>query len=261
MEIVDLPPDEPRKRRSKGTRKPKVLGLPRKPWSPEQRAATGARMKARWANPEVRAQLSEAMHLAYQNKPQEKKDAHRAALTATWTEERKALAPTWCTHPCSPETKKLLHDIGIKRVTSDETRKKLSAAQRKTGIVRRMLGNLRKYGRVDGPMQDTYPERRVEAWLISMGMVKDRDYKHPRIVAGVLIDFFLMKRNLVLEVDGCYFHGHICKENDQMGPLQIKNIARDKKNTEKFLKRGFNVVRILECEIKRGDFSKLEPYK
>ena len=57
-------------------------------------------------------------------------------------------------------------------------------------------------------------------------------------------------------VDGCFWHGHDCrntrpKDNeDYWNRKRARNIQHDKEITRHFEKRGWNVLWIWECELK-----------
>lgn len=85
-----------------------------------------------------------------------------------------------------------------------------------------------------------------------------RDYKligHP--------DFVFPKKRVVLFADGCFWHGHNCRnltpsDNAKYWEHKIaRNKARDKATTKELIQKGWKVVRIWECEIKKGKTQKL----
>ncbi len=69
-------------------------------------------------------------------------------------------------------------------------------------------------------------------------------------------DFVFPKQRIVIFVDGCFWHGHNCrnvisKDNaEYWNKKRERNIQRDKSVTEKISQRGWHVVRIWECELK-----------
>lgn len=76
-------------------------------------------------------------------------------------------------------------------------------------------------------------------------------------------DFVFTKRRIAVFVDGCFWHGHDCRNTR---PIQNKefwtakrerNIARDKAVTEDFVRRGWTVFRIWECELKKKNLPEL----
>ncbi len=80
-------------------------------------------------------------------------------------------------------------------------------------------------------------------------------------------DFVFPKQKVVVFADGCFWHGHPCRnvtpsDNAEYWRNKIqKNIERDKTVTKTLKKEGWHVVRIWECEIKRGDIKKLKVFK
>lgn len=92
--------------------------------------------------------------------------------------------------------------------------------------------------------------RRITGWR--------RNYKlfgHP--------DFVFPKKRMVLFADGCFWHGHNCRnvtpsDNAEYWRDKIKrNKARDKAVTKELTEKGWKVIRIWECEIKKGEVRKL----
>jgi DNA mismatch endonuclease (patch repair protein) len=76
-------------------------------------------------------------------------------------------------------------------------------------------------------------------------------------------DFVFPKKRVVLFADGCFWHGHNCRnvspsENAEYWKRKIKrNKARDKETTRQLTQKGWKVIRIWECEIKKSKFQKL----
>ena len=69
-------------------------------------------------------------------------------------------------------------------------------------------------------------------------------------------DFVFLKKKVAVFVDGCFWHGHDCRNTrpaDNQEYWQRKrerNIRHDKEITELFESRGWRVLRIWECEFK-----------
>lgn len=69
-------------------------------------------------------------------------------------------------------------------------------------------------------------------------------------------DFVFLKKKIAVFVDGCFWHGHDCRNTrpaDNQEYWQKKrerNIRHDKEVTELFESRGWRVMRIWECEFK-----------
>lgn len=77
-------------------------------------------------------------------------------------------------------------------------------------------------------------------------------------------DFIFPKNRIAVFADGCFWHGHNCRnvtpsENAEYWQNKIKrNKARDKAITKELIEKGWKVVRIWECEIKKGKVLKLK---
>ena len=71
-------------------------------------------------------------------------------------------------------------------------------------------------------------------------------------------DFVFLNKKIAIFVDGCFWHGHNCRKNlypednsDYWQKKRAHNIKRDKEITSLFESRGWTVIRIWECELKR----------
>lgn len=70
-------------------------------------------------------------------------------------------------------------------------------------------------------------------------------------------DFVFMDKKIAVFVDGCFWHGHDCrntkpKQNeDYWNQKRIRNIAHDQEVNNLFINRGWTVIRIWECELKK----------
>ena len=67
-------------------------------------------------------------------------------------------------------------------------------------------------------------------------------------------DFFYKKRNLVVNINGCYWHNHGCvhsripeKNTNYWLSVFEKNKARDYENTKKLKALGYKIINIWEC--------------
>ena len=97
---------------------------------------------------------------------------------------------------------------------------------------------------------DVFAERGIKGWR--------RNYPvkgHP--------DFVFPNKRIAVFVDGCFWHGHDCrntrpKQNEDFWKAKReRNMARDKATTEELKRRGWNVLRIWECELKKKNISLL----
>ncbi len=70
-------------------------------------------------------------------------------------------------------------------------------------------------------------------------------------------DFVFLDKKVAIFVDGCFWHGHDCrntrpKENEEYWVRKReRNMRHDHEITKIFQGRGWTVIRIWECELKR----------
>jgi len=68
-------------------------------------------------------------------------------------------------------------------------------------------------------------------------------------------DFVFLNKRLAIFVDGCFWHGHDCRNTKPEDNKEYwsKKIARNKKHdadiTQLFQARGWSVIRIWECQL------------
>jgi len=78
-------------------------------------------------------------------------------------------------------------------------------------------------------------------------------------------DFVFPKFRIAVFVDGCFWHGHNCRNTKPSSNAEYwqkkiqRNIARDGEVTEYLTQKGWKVIRIWECELKKGELEKLKP--
>ena len=76
-------------------------------------------------------------------------------------------------------------------------------------------------------------------------------------------DFVFLNRRIAVFVDGCFWHGHDCRNTrptdnaEYWDKKRQRNIVHDQEITELFEKRGWTVIRIWECELKKKNSSLL----
>lgn len=77
-------------------------------------------------------------------------------------------------------------------------------------------------------------------------------------------DFVFPKQKIAIFVDGCFWHGHNCRNtrptsnSDYWNKKIQRNIEHDLEITSLFRKRNWNVIRIWECEFKKKNLSILD---
>ena len=109
--------------------------------------------------------------------------------------------------------------------------------------------------------KNTKIELFVRKWLFSRGYrfrVNDRRYPGSP-------DIVLPKYKTVIFVQGCFWHGHICKiahlpkSNTDYWTQKIEaNKVRDERNFSQLEAMGWNVVLVWECEIKVNSKERLK---
>jgi DNA mismatch endonuclease, patch repair protein len=95
-----------------------------------------------------------------------------------------------------------------------------------------------------------FKEHRITGWR--------RNYK----IAGAFPDFVFPKEKIAVFADGCFWHGHNCrnltpKNNAEYWNNKIsENRKRDKNIVKRLKEKGWTVFRIWECQIKKGRLPK-----
>ncbi len=71
-------------------------------------------------------------------------------------------------------------------------------------------------------------------------------------------DFVFPKFKIAVFVDGCFWHGHDCRNTRPQDNKEYwqkkreRNMRRDKEITARFESRGWTVLRIWECELRKN---------
>ena len=102
----------------------------------------------------------------------------------------------------------------------------------------------------------TAPEKKIHNFLKGW---KIKHKMHPRINGSP--DVILTKRKIAIFIHGCFWHQHPkCeyavrpKSNKKFWlPKLKKNIQRDKKNINFFKKRGYRIIILWECEVRKAE--------
>lgn len=77
-------------------------------------------------------------------------------------------------------------------------------------------------------------------------------------------DFVFPSKKTAIFVDGCFWHGHDCRNTRPKDNAEYwdrkreRNIQHDKEITELFMNRGWTVIRIWECELKKANRAALK---
>ena len=106
--------------------------------------------------------------------------------------------------------------------------------------------------------RNTAPELTVRRMLRSLGY---RGYRVHRADLPGRPDVAFIGRKLAIQVHGCFWHGHTCREgirrpgsNQQYwNPKIDANIERDKRNAKVLRALGWKQLVIWECELKKPE--------
>lgn len=103
--------------------------------------------------------------------------------------------------------------------------------------------------------QNTRPEMIVRRYLFSHGF--RYRVNNPRLPGHP--DIVLRKYRTCIFVNGCFWHGHDCgefrppKTNTAFWMTKIeRNKTRDKREQEELAQRGWHVITVWECELKKN---------
>ncbi len=100
--------------------------------------------------------------------------------------------------------------------------------------------------------KDTKPEMHVRRLLHSLGF---RYRLHVRSLPGCP-DIVLPKLRTVIQVQGCFWHGHSCRDGrvpqtntEYWTPKLLRNRQRDRSNERKLRRLGWSVHTFWECRV------------
>ncbi len=109
--------------------------------------------------------------------------------------------------------------------------------------------------------KDTAPEKLIRSGLHRLGY---RFRLHNRKMPGSP-DMVFRSRKAVIEVRGCFWHGHDChlfrwpRSREEFWREKISgNIARDRRNLHALLGRGWRVAEVWECQLKGKEKQSLD---
>ncbi len=115
------------------------------------------------------------------------------------------------------------------------------------------------------PLSDSLSEIKVQNFLKQLN-IEFIPHKYMNIKHSYLCDIFVPSANLVIEVDGDYWHGNINNPRFKvLNKSQIKTKEKDNIRTKELQEKGFNVLRLWESEIGKmnlQDFiQKIKPFE
>lgn len=74
-------------------------------------------------------------------------------------------------------------------------------------------------------------------------------------------DFVFLNKRIAIFVDGCFWHGHDCRNTrpsdntEYWTKKRAHNIKHDQEITQLFERRGWTVIRIWECELSKKNLT------
>ena len=98
----------------------------------------------------------------------------------------------------------------------------------------------------------TEPEKRFAVWL----QTNNISYKSPFPLKGKLYDFYVPSKNMLIEIDGIYWHGKGLIDKD-LNETQKRNRLNDNRKTCIAGENGYNLRRIWEDEIEDKTCTKI----
>lgn len=95
----------------------------------------------------------------------------------------------------------------------------------------------------------TWPEREFQKLLIELGI----KYETQKIVGKKIFDFYLPEYNMIVEVDGDYYHANpLLFEEGSLNKMQERNLRNDKFKESLASGLGYKIERVWEYDLKNN---------
>ncbi len=91
----------------------------------------------------------------------------------------------------------------------------------------------------------TWPELEFEKMMNELNI----EFEAQKIVGSKIFDYYIPSKNLLLEVDGCYFHGNPDKF-PKPNRMQQRNQRNDKFKNTLAVSHGYLIERVWETDLK-----------
>ena len=123
------------------------------------------------------------------------------------------------------------------------------SAEKRSEIMSRVHSNNNKTTELK--LISIFNEKSIKGWKRSYKVIG-----HP--------DFVFLEKRIAIFVDGCFWHGHDCRNvrpssnKEYWEKKRLRNIEHDQFITKRFEERGWKVIRIWECELKNKNKNLLE---
>lgn len=102
------------------------------------------------------------------------------------------------------------------------------------------------------PIKDSEPEVKIQNFLKELGIIFQTHRNMNEIKHRYQCDVYIPSLNLIIEVDGDYWHGNP-KTYPNPTPKQQMRIEIDSIRTKELQEKGFKVLRLWESDIKKMD--------
>lgn len=93
----------------------------------------------------------------------------------------------------------------------------------------------------------TEPERIFASMMNELGV----EFETQKIIENKIFDFYIPSKNMIIEIDGDYFHGNpLIYESKDLNKMQLRNMRNDVFKDILAKGRGFQLERVWEYELK-----------
>lgn len=104
----------------------------------------------------------------------------------------------------------------------------------------------------------TAPEREFEKMLKEIGV----EYELQKVVESKIFDFYIPSKNMIVEVDGDYWHANpMIYESEDLNKIQARNVRNDQYKEILAKGNGFKLERVWEHDLKNNYEEQKERFK
>lgn len=160
-------------------------------------------------------------------------------------------------HPQTERGKALLREKNLGKRLSDETKARMRAAALGRKHKAETIAKIKAANSSNGcwlsarGRSPSRAEANVAKHLEALGVAFEAQHVLPG--SKKLFDFAIPERRLLIEVDGCYFHG--CAKCGRPG--MANNLKSDAEKNQLAKERGWTLIRIPEHAVNDGSFKEL----
>jgi very-short-patch-repair endonuclease len=145
-------------------------------------------------------------------------------------------------HDVSEETKKKIGDKA--------TRRFIDRPELRTNLSEKRL----QWMRDNSEVKTSKLEDKFEQLMVDMGLIKDVHYIKNHLVVNIktFFDFYLPNHNIIIEVDGDFYHCNPTTHPIPVYEIQKKNLANDKRKNSWAKNHGVRLLRYWESDINQN---------